>query len=105
MISQQKSSSLKASNLTLNLRTKEAERNGRKIPLRRKEFELLQFLLKNKGAVINKDELLTCVWGYKSCIITNTIQAHIKNLRQKVDNKSKTPLIITVHGMGYKICA
>jgi DNA-binding response OmpR family regulator len=103
MISQTNFPCLKLSNLTLNLRTKEAEREGKKISLRRKEFELLQFLLKNKEAVINKDELLTYVWGYKPRIITNTIEVHVKNLRLKIDNGFKKPLIHTVHGMGYKI--
>lgn len=94
---------LKVSNLILNPRTKIVSRQGKNICLRRKEFELLKFLISNKGAVINKDELLMAVWGYKPYIITNTIEVHIKNLRGKVDHGFKKPLIRTVHGMGYKI--
>jgi len=65
-----------------------------------KEFDLLYFLLKNKGKVFNRDILLEYVWGYEYFGTTRTVDATIKRLRKKIGAHSK--LIETVKGIGYK---
>ena len=78
-------------------------RGGKDIILRRKEFELLEFLAKNIGRVITRTELLDVVWGYKSINLSNTVDVHMASLRRKIDRGYKSKLIHTVHGKGYKL--
>ena len=70
------------------------------IKLRKKEFDLLEYLVKNKERTISRCELLDHVWDYREYVGSNTIDVHIKRIRDKLDNKS---LIKTVHGKGYRI--
>ena len=70
------------------------------IKLRRKEYSLFEYLLRNKDRAISRCELLDHVWDYREYVGSNTIDVHIKRLREKLDNKN---LIKTVHGVGYKI--
>jgi DNA-binding response OmpR family regulator len=76
---------------------KDKEKN---IKLRRKEYELLEYLVKNKNRTVSRCELLDHVWDYRDYIGSNTIDVHIKRIRDKLDKKN---LIRTVHGKGYKI--
>lgn len=71
------------------------------IELTLKEFELLKFLLENKGIVMTRDKLLTGVWGYDFDGETRTVDVHIRTLRQKLGECGE--LIETVRGVGYKI--
>jgi DNA-binding response OmpR family regulator len=95
----------KVADLILNPQTKEVERAGKKIELRKKEFELLEFLIKNKGIVFNRNTILEYIWDYNTNTFTNTVDVHIKYLREKIDHGFQKRLIKTVHGVGYKICA
>lgn len=70
------------------------------IKLRKKEFELLEYLVKNKDRTVSRCELLDHVWDYREYIGSNTIDVHIKRIRDKLDHKG---LIKTVHGKGYKV--
>lgn len=80
-----------------------ALRDDEEIQLTRKEFGLLEFLLRNKGAVVSRGSIMEHVWDLNGDIFSNTIETHILNLRKKVDKKGKTKLIHTVSGRGYKI--
>lgn len=80
----------------------EACRGENKIKLRKKEFELLQFLAKNSNKVINKNALLEYVWNYDLQSNTKTLEVHMSNLRRKIDSQHKKKLIETIHGTGYK---
>lgn len=74
---------------------------AREVELTLKEFELLKFLLENKGIVMTRDKLLTGVWGYDFNGETRTVDVHIRTLRQKLGTCGE--LIETVRGVGYKI--
>jgi DNA-binding response OmpR family regulator len=70
------------------------------IKLRKKEYELLEYLVKNKDRTVSRCELLDHVWDYREYVGSNTIDVHIKRIRDKLDNKN---LIKTIHGKGYRI--
>lgn len=74
---------------------------GKEVELTLKEFELLKFLLENKGIVMTRDKLLTGVWGYDFDGETRTVDVHVRTLRQKLGACGE--LIETVRGVGYKI--
>lgn len=80
-------------------------RKNKKILLSKREFALLEFLLKNKGEVKTKDEIIQNVWSYDDDILPNTVEVYINYLRNKIDKpfpKDKK-LLFTIRGFGYKI--
>ncbi len=89
--------------LQLNAITREVIRSGKRIPLRNKEFTLLEFLMNHPGEVINRTTLLEKVWDFNATISSNTIETHIALLRKKVDGGFPNKLIKTYHGAGYSI--
>lgn len=82
----------------------EAYSHGQKMPLRRKEYQLLEFLLRNKNRVLNRHTILEYIWDYDTRAITNTLDVHISSLRRKIERYDQKKTIKTVHGSGYKIC-
>jgi DNA-binding response OmpR family regulator len=70
------------------------------IKFRKKEYELLEYLVRNKDRIVSRCELLDHVWDYRDYIGSNTVDVHVKRIRDKLDNKN---LIRTVHGRGYKV--
>lgn len=74
---------------------------GVKVELTRKEFELLQYLLENKGIVLTRNQILCRIWGYDFDGETRTVDVHIRTLRQKMGEEGN--LIETVRGVGYRI--
>jgi two-component system OmpR family response regulator len=89
--------------LTINGVTRMAERAGKMIKLRRKEFAMLECLMQNAGSVVTREILSNHAWPNTDDPWTNTIDVHIKYLRDKIDRPFDTPLIKTVHGLGYKL--
>ncbi len=87
--------------LTIDISKTEVIKKGEKIYLTRKEFMLLQSLARNPGKVITRAELLEEVWNRDSDPFSNTVEAHIRNLRKKLESDRK--IIHTVPGRGYKI--
>jgi two-component system OmpR family response regulator len=79
------------------------QRDNKPITLRRKEFDLLECLMQNSGMAVTRATLSSCAWPDGDGLSTNTVDVHIKRLRDKVDRPFVTPLIKTVHGLGYKI--
>ena len=78
-------------------------KNGEKVELTLKEFELLQILIKNKGRVLTRDLLLDKIWGYEFIGETRTIDVHIRYLRKKIEDDDKSPRFIeTIRGIGYR---
>jgi len=98
---------LSVADLTLDTAAFEAKRQGRTIPLSRREYSLLEYLLRHAGKILTKDQIIQSVWNYESDILPNTVEVYIKNLRAKVDQpfRSAPPLIHTVRGFGYKLSA
>lgn len=73
------------------------------VPLSHKEFDLLSELMRNKGAVLSRDLILTKVWGYDYFGDKRTVDVHIRWLREKVEHDPSEPLrIVTVRGVGYR---
>jgi two-component system alkaline phosphatase synthesis response regulator PhoP len=81
----------------------EANRQGRRVDLTGKEFEVLRLLARHRGEIVTRDRLLNEVWGYESYPTTRTVDNHILRLRQKLeDNPSDPRHILSVYGEGYK---
>lgn len=94
---------LSVDDLILDISRQKVRRGGKEIYLTRKEFALLEHLLRHTGSVISRGKLLEHVWGDDVDPFSNTVEAHILNLRKKIDKKSRQKLIHTVPGRGYKI--
>lgn len=76
---------------------------GEKLDLTPKEFELLRYLVKNRGRVLTRDMLLENIWGYEYIGDSRTVDVHIRHLRQKMEQDPADPKYIeTVRGIGYK---
>jgi two-component system alkaline phosphatase synthesis response regulator PhoP len=76
---------------------------GREVPLTRREFDLLRYLVENRGEVLTRDRVLDEVWGYERFPTTRTVDSHVLRLRQKFEPDPEHPrFILTVHGQGYK---
>ena len=73
------------------------------VSLTKKEYELLEFLLRNKNAAVSREQLLNSVWGYEYFGDTNVVDVYIRYLRQKIDSRFDTNIITTVRGVGYII--
>jgi two-component system, OmpR family, response regulator len=81
----------------------QVQRAGQNIRLRRKEFALLECLMQHSGMAVTRSTLGSYAWEDGEAVISNTVDVHIKRLRDKVDRPFNAPLIKTVHGLGYKI--
>lgn len=91
------------SGVLLDRRTRSVSRDGVPVSLRRKEFSLLECLMEHAGSVVSRDTLMRCVWPGTGDLWTNTLEVHIKHLRDKLDKPFDQNLIHTVHGLGYKL--
>jgi len=98
---QNKSNILKAADLELNLDTKTATRDKKKIDLTAKEFALLEYLLINKGRVVSRADIAERVWDITFDTGTNVIDVYINFLRKKIDKEFEYKMIHTLIGMGY----
>ncbi len=79
------------------------ERDGQPIELRKKEFAILECLMSHAGSVVTRTALGNFAWHSGESPWTNTIDVHIKHLRDKIDAPFDKSLIRTIHGLGYKI--
>ena len=89
--------------LTLDTTRYEVKRGRRTVNLTKKEFALLEYLLRNKGQVISRPALIEHVWDIHADLFSNTLETHILNLRKKIESPHKRKLIHTISGRGYKI--
>ena len=95
---------LQLGKLIIDRTTREVFNEKTKIPIRKKEFELLEFLAFNKNRVINRLTILEYVWSYSASVDTNTLEVHVAGLRKKLKKHNVHNLIQTVHGLGYLLC-
>ena len=79
-----------------------AMRGEEALQLSPREFDLLRYLIRNRGRTVSREELLDAVWGLTNYPVTRTVDNHIAKLRQKVDSAPDPKHIITVHKVGYK---
>ncbi len=91
--------------LQLNPDTHEVERGERAIELTQREFELLEYLMRNERIVISRQRLLDEVWGYDPFSTTNTIEVFVSNLRRKLEAGGESRLLHTIRGAGYVLRA
>lgn len=94
-----KSSVLKVADLTLDTNSFEVKRGQKSIELSRKEFALLEYLMRNAGRVVSKENIIAHVWNYEADILPNTVEVFVGYLRDKIGEG----IIKTVRGFGYKI--
>lgn len=90
-------------NLMLDTRSHEVRRGKKVLDLTKKEYQILEYLLLNKGKVVEKNEIENHLWGEEASLWSDTLRTHIKNLRRKVDSSSKVKIIKTIRGTGYEI--
>jgi two-component system, OmpR family, response regulator MprA len=99
------SAALTVGNLRLNPDTREVRRGAREIDLTNREFELLEYLMRNERLVISRERLLEEVWGYDPAALTNTIDVFISNLRRKLEVGGEPRVLHTKRGAGYVVKA
>lgn len=83
------------------LKDRRVIKDGKEIILRRKEFDLLNFLNENRGIVFSRDDLLDKIWGYDYEGDSRTVDVHIRRLREKLNEDKDSSIIETVFGIGY----
>ena len=92
---------IQVADLKLDLEKKQASRNGKNIELTKKEYELLEYLMKNNGIVISREKIIEAVWNYDFVGDTKIVDVFIRYLRSKIDDDYDKKLINTVRGFGY----
>jgi DNA-binding response OmpR family regulator len=96
---------LTVGDLRLNPDTREVSRGERDIELTAREFELLEYLMRNERLVVSREALLEEVWGYAPFSETNTVDVFVSNLRRKLESGGEPRLLHTVRGAGYVLRA
>src|SRR5213592_465245 len=99
------SASIEVGDLTLNPDTREVKRSERELELTNREFELLEYLMRNERLVVSRERLLDDVWGYAPLAETNTVDVFISNVRRKLEAGGEPRILHTVRGAGYVIRA
>ncbi|GAC1510402.1 MAG: response regulator transcription factor [Chloroflexota bacterium] len=94
---------LTVGDLTLDLARHEARRADRSIELTAKEFQLLEFMMRNAGNVLTRTQILDHVWGYNFDSFSNVVDIYVHYLRNKIDKDFSEPLIRTIRGVGYSM--
>ena len=92
---------LRVSDLELDPSTREAFRSGRELELTRREFDLLETLMRHHGTVLTRDRLLTEAWDYQTPVETNSVDVYVGYLRRKLEDHDEPRLLWTVRGVGY----
>lgn len=94
---------IQAGNLIIDLSRREVLLGERALHLKPKEFDLLAFLVQNRGMVLSRDQILERVWGWDYAGDTRTVDVHVRWLREKIEPDPAKPIhIITVRGAGYR---
>lgn len=96
-------SELKAGRIVLNTGSCRVTKDGKEISLSRKEYEILELLLKDPRRVFSVDVLLRDLWSDTPDASAATVRTHVKTLRKKIDSEGEETLIDTVHGVGYRL--
>jgi len=89
---------VKIKDLQIDTKNQEVKKLGKVIQLSKKEYQLLEYLMKNKGKIVSKDNIISHVWDYEAEILPNTVEVFVKYLRNKIGNN----MIKTIRGFGYK---
>ena len=87
--------------VTLDIAKKQVVKSGEIIDLTGKEYEVLEYLMKNKGSILSRDQILNHVWDYEYVGASNIVDVIIKNIRKKLDRGEGNTIIFTKRGLGY----
>lgn len=96
-------STLRVGDVELDPAARKVTRQEKEISLRRKEFDLLEYMMRNPGRTLTRPMIIDHVWESGDGLWTNAVDVHIKYLRDKIDRPFGTQLIKTIHGVGYKL--
>src|ERR671934_2127715 len=94
---------MRVGDLTLDESRHEVRRGDTAIELTAKEFDLLSYLMRNGGRVLNKAQIVDHVWGYDAEATSNVVEIYIHYLRDKIDRGFPRPFIRTIRGVGYTL--
>jgi DNA-binding response OmpR family regulator len=95
---------LRVADLQVNTATREVRRGNRKVKgLTAREYELLEFMVRNARRVLSRDLLLSRVWGQEFGVQTNVVDVYVGYLRKKIDTSVDTQLLQTIRGVGYAL--
>lgn len=95
---------LKVADLTLDTLNYDVRRGQQPIQVSAKEFALLEYMMRNSGRVLSKDNIISHVWDFDADILPNTVEVYVGYLRNKIDKPFKGPqLIHTLRGFGYRL--
>ncbi len=89
------------SDLTVDCDSRTVTRNGNKITLSGKEFDILEYMIRNNGIVLSRDKINNHIWSYDYSGASNIVDVYIRYLRKKIDEGYSTKLIHTIRGAGY----
>jgi DNA-binding response OmpR family regulator len=96
---------LEVGNLKLDPSTHSATRSGKEVYLTVKEFMLLDLLMRHKGQVLTRSQILDHVWGFDSDLSSNVVETYMHYLRNKIDKGFDRKLVQTIRGVGYRLSA
>jgi two component transcriptional regulator, winged helix family len=94
---------LQVGDLKLDPSLKKVTRASQEITLTAKEYGVLEYLMRNKGKVLSKEQIISHVWDFDADVLPNNVELFIMFLRRKIDKPFKSKLIYTVSGFGYKL--
>ena len=94
---------LTVGDLSLDVARRDVRRGSNSVELTAKEFDLLQYLMRNAGRVLSRSQIMDHVWGYDAEPSSNVVDIYVHYLRDKIDKDSPRPLIRTIRGVGYTI--
>jgi DNA-binding response OmpR family regulator len=97
------SPTLQAGDLVLDIARQEAFRSGEQVSLTNREFQVLEYLMYNRGRVLPRAMIEEHVWGYDYNGISNTVDVHIRRLRRKLDRPGRASIIQTIRNAGYRL--
>lgn len=89
--------------LSLDPASKQVQRAGKDIRLTSKEFAIMEYLMRNPGRILSKDNIISHVWNFDADVMPNNVEVFITFLRAKIDKPFKKSLLHTVRGVGYKV--
>lgn len=90
-------------NLELHLESQLVYKNDQVINLTKKEYQLLELLMRNRKQVLTREQIIDYIWGLESCVSDNALDALVKLVRKKVDDENQPSLIQNIRGVGYKV--
>ena len=90
-------------NLSLHLESQVLYKNDEVIHLSKKEYQLLELLMRNRKQILTREQIIDYVWGFEADVSDNALDALVKLVRKKIDDKNQPSFIQNVRGVGYKV--